>query len=110
MMTLDKEKFEAGIGQVIKCTNTDVLADIQTLVETLKDEADNPLLTQVFDAGKKFQQIYNDSFKVSVDALISDFRNVYDITEMITKASLGEVESVDASFATSGIDATSVSL
>ena len=110
MVKLDKEKFEEGIGQVIKCTNTDLIADIQTLVEGLKDEGDNPLLTQVYEAGKKFQEIYNGTFKESVDKLVSDFRAVYDITEMIEKASVGEVTSVDASFSTSGIDASAVSL
>lgn len=110
MMKLDQEKFDEGIGQVIKAANTDVLEDIGTLAASLKEEADNELIAQVIEAGKKFQTVYNDSFKPSIDGLIADFRAVYDIAEMVSKANMGEVSATDAGFATSGIDATSVSM
>lgn len=110
MVNLDKEQLDSGIGQIIKAANTDVIEDVKELADALKSEADNELIAQVIAAGNKFQNIYNDSFKPSVDALIKDFRAVYDIAEILEKADMGEVSAADAGFGTSGIDATAVSM
>lgn len=108
LVTLNKEEIEEGIGVLIKVANQDLLDDVKNLADVLKQEADNVQLEQLYKNCVAFQAGFNDGFKESMDKLINDFGQVFDIAAITEKASISEVKPMDASFQTTGIDASGI--
>lgn len=110
MVTLNKEQFESGIGVIRKSANEDILADINSLAQVLSQEGDNALKDSLLQECKRYQDVYNGSFKPSVDKLINVFDEAFDYTEAMEKATVGELGVSDAGFETHGLNPTSVNI
>ncbi len=108
LVTLDKEEIEEGIGVLIKVANQDLLDDIKNLADALSKEADNVQLEQLYKNCVTFQAGFNDGFKESMDKLINDFSQVFDIAAVREKSSISEVKPMNAAFQTTGIDASGI--
>lgn len=109
-MILDKQKFEEGIAVLMSSASGDCVEALETIASVLKTEDQNDMIEQVLHNGAVFQKAWNDEYRPSVDGVISDFSNVFDITEMVEKADVGAVTKVDATFSSGKIDAASLVL
>lgn len=110
MMTLDKQQLDDGVGVLIKSANTDILAECNDLAQAINSDGDNDMKDKLLEACNKYQRVYNESFKPSVDKVIASFRGTYDIAELMEKADVGDIKTTDASFSTKAVDPASVRL
>ena len=107
-MVLDKQKFEEGIAVLMSSASGDCVEALETIGAVLRTEDSNDMIEQVLHNGALFQNAWNEEYRPSVDGVISDFSNVFDITEMVEKANVGDVTKIDASFSSGKIDAASL--
>lgn len=110
MVTLKKEDFENGIAIVRKAANTDILDDINRLAAVIAQEGDNELKETLLEQCKKFQAVYNDSFKPPIDELIALYNESFEYAEFLEKQSVGELGTTDASFSVSRLNPGSVNV
>lgn len=110
MVSLSKEEFEQGIAIVRKAANEDVLEEINKLAASISNEGDNNLKESLLEGCKKYQNIYNQTFKPSIDSLISVFDESFDYAEHLEKARVSELNATDAGFETKNLNPSSVNL
>jgi len=110
MMQLDKNTLEEGIGIIIKASNTDIISDIEELAKAVSSDGENDMKVKLMESCTKFQHTFNETVKPSFDGLISAFQGTYDIAELLERAEVGDISTVDASFDTKAVDPASVRL
>jgi hypothetical protein len=110
MVSLSKQEFEDGIGIVRKAANEDVLEDINKLAASIANEGDNALKDTLLEQCKKYQAVYNQTFKPAIDSLIKVFDESFEYAEHMEKASVGELSTTDAGFETKGLNPGSVNI
>lgn len=110
MVTLNKQDFEDGIGIVRKAANEDVIEDINKLASALSNEGENEMKASLMEQCRKFQGVYNNTFKPSIDALIKLFDDSFDYTEFMEKQTVSELGTTDAGFDVKALNAQSVNL
>lgn len=114
MLSLDKAKFDEGLGILIKACSSDLKNDIDALGAAACAVADSEPAQQVVANGARFEEIWNGKgddagFKKTLQGVINDFKAMFDITEMIEKTQLEEVKMQNLEGVSTGqVDASGV--
>lgn len=110
MLKLDQATVTEVLSAFQKTFNSDVIDVFTGLAGVLKEEeasGGNNVVTQAYEACKKFQTQYNiclESFK----GFLKDGEAVAEIADYVKKVSMGEVGNHDTSFGNAGIDKDAV--
>lgn len=105
---LSQEQIEASIGALNKYANEGAIECVAEIANALHNSGDdNPLIPQILEAGKKFQDQFN-TFTECSKGYVADAMAVYDIAEYLKKKDMGTITDRDTSFTNQKIDPSSV--
>lgn len=107
---LDAAKIEESLGPLERVANGNVVELVDSLAQALLPQAgSNELVDEVIANCKKVQENYNSGFLPGLQATITEYKKVVDISEYLAKkASVGSVANEDTGFATGKINTDAV--
>lgn len=109
-MKFDGQRAAEVVAAIKKTQNQDVLEVFGRIADTLKnfsEDNQNSLTEQLLEGCKNVQVSFN-SYVPGTEAIVKEFCSVEEIEEKLKKMDIGEVNAVDAGFATKQIDVDAV--